>query len=238
MNNYRLKSESEQVYDRISVGITAVAVWSFVCLILTFCGWIKGSVLLAKSATSCCFCLIAWLRYGMSSDKRVDQWLVSALSMSLLGDIALALNGDIFFLAGVGLFGLAHVCYLIAFWKINGSKMSLVNIAGAVCIFIGLIPVLFLSSLDYGTMFGPVIGYSCVISLMTGNALSVIYNRKYQNVGQWFIVGSFLFVVSDVILVCYLFDNTQVAVRQVVNWLFYYLAQFIFAFNVAGCEEK
>ena len=76
-----------------------------------------------------------------------------------------------------------------------------------------------------------------IISLMTGNSLSVIKAPKYEKVGQWLIIGSLLFVISDVVLVCYLFAPQQVIGWQALNWLLYYVAQFMFAYSIAGTED-
>jgi uncharacterized membrane protein YhhN len=196
------------------------------------------SILSWKTMTSLGFCTVGWLRYGRSSRNDVDIFFLVALGFSLLGDIFLTLEGDTFFLPGVGAFVITHVLYLVAFLKINGFKMQRLNIAGAILVFIGLIPVLFFAGLKYGEMFPAIIGYSVIISLMTGNSLSVIRVPKYEKVGQWLIIGSFLFVISDVVLVCYLFAPQQVMGWQAMNWVLYYVAQFMFAFSIAGVEVQ
>ena len=233
----QLKPQHEVFCDQLCVCATTISACALISLIVALYRHEMFSVFCWKTMTSLGFCTVGWLRYGRSSRKDVDIFFLIALGFSLLGDIFLALEGDTFFLPGVGAFAITHVLYLIAFLKINGFKMKRLNIAGAILVFIGLIPVLFLAGLNYGEMFPAIIGYSVIISLMTGNSLSVIHVPKYEKVGQWLMIGSLLFVVSDVVLVCYLFAPQQVIGRQALNWALYYVAQFMFAFSIAGVEE-
>ena len=214
----RLKPPHEVLCDQLCLCATTISICALISLVVALYRQEMISVLCWKTMTSLVFLLVA-------------------LCFSLLGDVFLALEGDTFFLPGVGAFAITHVLYLIAFLKINGFKMKRLNIAGAILVFVGLIPVLFFAGLNYGEMFPAIIGYSVIISLMTGNSLSVIKAPKYEKVGQWLIIGSLLFVISDVVLVCYLFASQQVIGRQALNWLLYYVAQFMFAYSIAGTED-
>ena len=233
----RLKPPHEVLCDQLCLCATTISICAFISLVVALYRQEMTSVLCWKTMTSLGFCTVGWLRYGRSEKKDIDVFFLVALCFSLLGDVFLALEGDTFFLPGVGAFAITHVLYLIAFLKINGFKMKRLNIAGAILVFVGLIPVLFFVGLNYGEMFPAIIGYSVIISLMTGNSLSVIKAPKYEKVGQWLIIGSLLFVISDVVLVCYLFAPQQVIGRQALNWLLYYVAQFMFAYSIAGTED-
>ena len=234
----RLKPPHEVFCDQLCVCAATISACALISLIVALCRQEMWSVFVWKTMTSLGFCTVGWLRYGRSCRKDVDIFFLVALGFSLLGDIFLALDGDTFFLPGVGAFAITHVLYLVAFLKINEFKMQRLNIAGAILVFIGLIPVLFFAGLGYGEMFPAIIGYSVIISLMTGNSLSVIRVPKYEKIGQWLIIGSLLFVISDVVLVCYLFAPQQVIGRQAINWVLYYVAQFMFAFSIAGVEVQ
>ena len=233
-----LKPRHEIFCDQLCVCAATISACALISLIVALYRQETLSIFCWKVMTSMGFCTVGWLRYGRSCKKDIDIFFLVALGFSLLGDIFLALNGDIFFLAGVCAFGMTHVLYLAGFLKINKSQMTRVNVVGSVLVFIGLIPVLFTAGLKYGDMFPAVVGYSMIISVMTGSSLSVIRVPQYERVGQWLIIGSFLFVVSDIMLVFYLFAVQQVLDRQVVNWVLYYVAQFMFAFSIAGVEES
>lgn len=124
--------------------------------------------------------------------RRSRSWgtwlLLAALFFSWLGDLALLVDGDTWFLLGLGCFLLAHVGYIVLFSSRFGAgrprPWTLVYAGWFALLLVVLVPHL-------GGMLPPVVGYGLVICTMA--VLAVRCGRVVS-------VGATLFLLSDSIL--------------------------------------
>ena len=118
-------------------------------------------------------------------------WVIAGLAWSLGGDIALMLPGD-YFVAGLALFLVAHLCYIVAFtrdgWRATPGPALVV---GA---YLMLVATLLLPSL--GAMRAPVVVYAAVISLMVWQALERAA-ALHTPAARLTAFGAVMFIVSD-----------------------------------------
>ncbi len=145
--------------------------------------------------------------YYLSSIDRLSEYfsklVIGAIFFSLLGDVALMLQGfnENFFMAGLGAFMVAHVGYILAYrqhrtgaeerslFGIQKFRFSLpIVLAGT-----GLITILYP---HLGDLRIPVIIYALVLIIMVLQAL-FRYGRT-NGISFWFVfVGALLFMLSD-----------------------------------------
>ncbi|WP_345763244.1 lysoplasmalogenase [Diaminobutyricibacter sp. McL0608] len=114
--------------------------------------------------------------------------LLLAIGLSWLGDLALMVPGDLWFVVGLGSFLLAHVAYLVLFLRVGGlgrpRAWSIVYAVWFVVFLAVLIPGL-------GSLVVPVVLYGLVLGSMATAA---------TRVSGWVAAGAAVFVVSDTIL--------------------------------------
>ena len=131
--------------------------------------------------------------------------ILLGLAFSLLGDIFLMLPVDLF-LAGLGAFLLAHLCYMTAFFAGSEARTRLTSIAlfavFGVANLAGLLPRL------ESAMRMPVIAYVIALLLMAGFALARARSLRMREGAASAVaanarlaaVGAAFFVVSDTLL--------------------------------------
>lgn len=184
-----------------------------------------GTVLF-KSAASLFFVLAGFCGYI----KNVENKLFSRLMLygyicCMAGDIFLALDSSgILFVFGVASFAGAHILYSVAFCKVSPVKKT--DIPLMLVLFAGLVMLLCLGNFDFQGLFPVLIIYSAIISFMVIKALSLLrcQNNKLSGV-KLVIAGSILFLVSDIVLLFWLFGIGAAKEVQCVNWVLYYTAQ-------------
>lgn len=147
-----------------------------------------------------------------------------ALIFSTLGDVFLMLEGQTSFLAGVGMFALAHVFYMLYFKKHFGKNNKLLNyklLTFVVLYGYGLIYLIY----DYLDGLKPyVISYALIIMSML--YCSFLTKGILKTNAFWVLmIGSILFVISDSLLALNMFGY---AFNKAGFWvmLTYILAQF------------
>jgi len=125
---------------------------------------------------------------------RERRWLIGAMVFSALGDLWLALPWLAFsFMAGLGCFLLAHVCYLRVLVGLRGasSAIRMIGVGAMIGVAIGML-------LWYwpglGEMKGPVIAYMLVLSAMVCAALLA---RLPGPLTAW---GALAFAASDAMI--------------------------------------
>ena len=139
-------------------------------------------------------------------------WFGLGLLFSLLGDMILLFSHESMFLAGLIVFMLTHLCYLIGFRE----QMLAPSAWSLVLIFIILLNAVRLLRRIVGSMRAsgmnrlvyPVVIYGLVVSLMLYAAMSTISDHNW-NLGAAFLVsiGAFLFWLSDLMLAWNKFVN-------------------------------
>ena len=119
-------------------------------------------------------------------DRRV--WFVAALACSLVGDILLMLPSDRF-VAGLGAFLLAHLCYLAGFLTRGPTAMGFAVAAVVVVVLVAPVARRIVQGLGpRSSLRGPVVAYMVVISAMAAAALSSA--RPLAGVGAVLFAGS------------------------------------------------
>ncbi len=196
-------------------------------LIAVFQHDLAGWTILLKSLTSILFVLAGLCGYiKRKENRKISGTMMAALVCSLAGDVFLALDQEqgIFFVLGVVSFALAHVMFSVSFCRVSAVKKA--DFAGMFLIFAAEMVILLTGDFAFQGMFPVLAGYAAVISFMTTKALSFWRCRRGRERTAYMIMaGGVLFLLSDILLLFWLFGNGTPKEIQSVNWLFYYLAQ-------------
>lgn len=129
------------------------------------------------------------------------KWILLALFFSWAGDVLLMFqaNDSNFFLFGLSAFLLAHIFYIIFFYRIRLKekiKIDFKLLLVVVIYYAGLVSLLFN---HLGSMQIPVMAYGIVISTMFLLAMHMLF-IKNKIAGRWMMPGALLFVLSDSLL--------------------------------------
>lgn len=141
--------------------------------------------------------------YYYTHAPTIAKSVVVAIFFSWIGDVSLMFQGrnELYFMAGLGAFLVAHICYVMAYHQhierkeeagfngIQKFRFSLpIVLAGT-----GLITILYA---HLGALKMPVTIYAIVLMVMT---LQALFRYGYTNsVSFWFVfVGAILFMISD-----------------------------------------
>lgn len=202
-----------------AVGAVAVAV-------LVWSEW-RGSRLrfVAKPAASACFVVAALVAGAM--DTGYGRWVLAALVLSAIGDVALLGRSSDLFLAGLTSFLLGHVAYVVAF-VVRGIDTGVAGIAVVVMSLSAFVVIRWLWPHVPSKMQVPVAGYAVVISLMVVMAIGTVA----FDVDVRIIAAALMFYCSDLAVARDRFvapgpDN------RLWGLPLYYLAQFVFAATVS-----
>lgn len=166
-----------------------VAAATLAYLVASAQGWTAVGYATKPLIVVSCLAIVAG---GTASPTR--GWILAGLGLSLGGDVALMLPGD-YFVTGLALFLVAHLCYIRAFtlngWRVSPLPSLLVG--GYLMLMVAmLLPVL-------GPMRVPVALYATVISIMAWQALeqrAALETRATALVA----FGAVMFVASDTAL--------------------------------------
>lgn len=186
--------------------------------------------LLLKAFASLCFVLLGAgnLVYCLKSktDKKYAIWLVVALFIAMLGDIAINLN----FIIGAVVFAIGHIFYFVAYCFLH--KICWKDLICASSIFVFALLIILLSpqlKFDGIIMKLVCVIYALIISFMLGKALSN-FITKHSTLNLVILIGSILFFFSDAML---LFDVFGAVPATGLLCLFtYYPGQFVLAHSI------
>lgn len=160
--------------------------------------------------------LLWWARVHMPT---TNKWLFLfwALVFSLGGDMTLTFTGSETFLAGLGMFFLAHLFYIAFFFSkphLTASTLLLMTatLTLAFVMFQQFAPHL-------GSLYYPVMAYMCVLLVMVSAAL---FGSQVSHLSK---LGALLFLSSDTLLATQLFLKPAVPLAHAII-VTYYLAQF------------
>jgi len=186
------------------------------------------NVLITKTALSCLFIIAALVQ--PHPDARYFQILLGGLIFCLAGDIFLALRQERMFFLGLVSFLTGHLFYVACFFYIAG--ITLWTLVGLIITCAVGFPIYRWLEPNLGSMKLPVIFYIVVISLMVGNAFSVLGSPAIDFSGRTMIFsGALLFYVSDIFVARQRFIKDDFANRLIGRPL-YYAGQFLLAFSV------
>lgn len=128
-----------------------------------------------------------------------SYWVIGGLVLSLVGDVALMLRSNRWFLIGLVFFLLAHIVYAIGFSLFNGFHPQ-DAICGAVLLVFGASVVAYLWP-GLGSMKMPVLAYVLVILFMVDRALSGFFGTTFSQTQAWLLgLGAVFFMLSDLLL--------------------------------------
>lgn len=196
-------------------------------LVAVFQNDIAGWPVLLKALTSLFFVLAGICGYiKRKENRRISRTILIALIFSMAGDVLLALDKEegIMFVLGVAGFALAHVMFSVSFCKVSAVKKT--DLAGMVLVFGAEVLILCLGEFDFKGLFPVLLGYAAVISFMVIKALSLWRCRRRRERAVFLIMaGGVLFLLSDLLLLFWLFGIGTPKEVQSVNWVLYYLAQ-------------
>lgn len=182
--------------------------------------------ILLKSIASLFFVLAGFCGYIRYKDNRAfSRLILIGVICCMAGDIFLALDSDgILFVCGVISFAIAHILFSVAFCKISPVKK--VDIITAIVVLIGFLLFLCFFDFDFKGLFPVVILYAAIIAFMAIKALSLWPYRKYNVSGIGLLMlGGVLFLVSDLVLLFWLFGIDPAKEVQSLNWVLYYSSQ-------------
>lgn len=196
-------------------------------LVAVFQNDIAGWPVLLKTLASLFFVLAGICGYiKRKENRRISRTMLIALIFSMAGDVLLALDKEegILFVLGVAGFALAHVMFSVSFCKVSAVKKT--DLAGMVLVFGAEVLILCLGEFDFKGLFPVLLGYAAVISFMVIKALSLWRCRRGRERAVFLIMpGGVLFLLSDLLLLFWLFGIGTPKEVQSVNWVLYYLAQ-------------
>ncbi len=172
--------------------------------------------------------LIAAVLLLTRMDTAFEVAFLLGLTFSLLGDVALMLPGDRWFLAGLVAFLLGHLGYITGFNRTPLPLTALVLLP-----VIGLLDVLIVRRLVEGLVAHgmdelrfPVIVYSVILSLTLASGWSTIFRPSWSTIARVVaILGGTLFFLSDLMLAWDRFIRRSQLLHVLVI-ITYHLAQF------------
>lgn len=181
--------------------------------------------ILLKTAASLFFVLAGFCGYMQSKENLMfSRLMLIGFICCMAGDVFLALDsGGILFVLGVASFAAAHILFFIAFCRVSPVKKT--DMAAAAVLLIGLVLLLCLGNFDFKGLFPVLILYAAIISFMVIKALSLWRCRKEVSGVKLLMAGALLFLISDMVLLFWLFGIDTAREVQSVNWVLYYAAQ-------------
>lgn len=188
---------------------------------------LSTETVLLKTLSSLFFVLIGMCGYIKYKDRRFfSRPVCIALLCSMAGDVLLALDGNqgILFVLGVAGFAGAHVLFSISFCRVCAVAKK--DLAWTAVVFTVLVLLLFFGDFDFHGLLPVLIGYAAVISFMMIKALSFWRCRQEQKrFSVLIMVGGVLFLLSDFVLLFWMFGLQRQEWVQWTNWILYYSAQ-------------
>lgn len=185
---------------------------------------------LFKTGASLAFLAYAW-GLGAWSASVSGQWVIVALLLSIVGDVALLSARERIFLGGLVAFLLGHVAYIVAFVLLGLSAEAL--LVALVLVFMIALPVWRWLRGHVGSMRGPVLAYIAVISVMVACALSCWWLRHgLTGAGpSVLLLAAALFFVSDL---CVARDRFVIPgpANRWIGLPLYYAAQLLFGLGI------
>ncbi|MDR6457429.1 putative membrane protein YhhN [Chryseobacterium vietnamense] len=169
--------------------------------------------------------IIIWFYFTYSQQNvfRINQWFLSGLILSFLGDVFLLFEWG--FMPGLGSFLLAHICYIVYFFKIK--KKNAWSWLPFVFLYLGSFIYYIYPYLNDMTI--PVVIYGITIAAMLYFSIST-----YSSL---LILGAILFVISDSVLAINMFVKHSTE-KELVVMITYVLAQLMLVSGVVGIEKK
>ncbi len=178
------------------------------------------------------FIIITLALYYISASYTLNYFLIAFLFFSLLGDVALMING-LFALGGV-CFGLGHLCLIVSYSAyFDSSKLSWPVICVAAALYAVILIILFrcLKGHIPKKLFIPMVAYMLTNASM--NICGIILVMSHNTLGAvCILIGAILFFISDCILYTVRFHKTQsIFTKHFLVMLTYISAAFLITYG-------
>lgn len=189
-----------------------------------------------KPATLLAVLVGAWLLTRGPHDPWQARWFLPGLAFSLAGDVFLMLPGGTrLFLAGLGAFFLAHVCYVVGLNPTlppgGAWPIAVVIVGGAVVLWRRI--AVGLRQRRQARLLIPAAAYALILSLMACSAWATLFRPEWTAVRRALVIaGGSLFFASDSILAWERFVQPSRGGRVAVM-VTYHLAQLALAASMA-----
>jgi uncharacterized membrane protein YhhN len=162
--------------------------------------------------------------YVFSLPKRL-KWYVMALELCFFGDVLLLFTGELFFIAGLVSFLLAHILFI----KIVISRIKKVNLSKVILSAIPFLVVfgflIFTLKNSLHEMLLPVIIYGLTISTFGTVSLIDFLNKK-SKMAMLMLLGAIFFMISDSLLAINKFYNPA-HILEIIVMATYVTAQYL-----------
>ena len=199
---------------------------------------------LIKFIVSLLFVIVASLSSYHKSNHILSPFIIIGLLLGLSGDIWLDLkyvypkDDKLYTYAGFIVFGIGHILYVTGLYLefFNNSHFLYVLIPIFASIVLGIAN-LFLSKLlklDFKGYKWIVFTYSILLFSTPLSALSLLIIHSFNNITlMMMFIGGILFALSDLVLSnTYFGNNHEKPIDFILNYLFYYSAQYLIAFSL------
>ncbi|MER7751719.1 lysoplasmalogenase [Kitasatospora sp. NPDC097643] len=169
------------------------------------------------------------LASASAAEREAPQLLAPALLLSAGGDVLLQLKNDPAFLAGMGSFAAAHVCYVTMFVQrgaLTDRRRALVVAAAYATAWVGMIGQLWP---DLGDLKAPVAGYSLLLASTAVTSAGLGWRTG---------LGGALFLLSDTLIATKLAKWRELPGHQFWIMATYVLAQYLLASGILRHEHE
>ena len=199
---------------------------------------------LIKASVSALFIAVALVSAYYKSGHIINPFIIAGLLFGLSGDIWLDLkyvypkDDKIYSYAGFIVFGIGHILFItgmyLEFFNNAHFLYALLPFVGAVVIAITNQFIANPLKLDFKDMKVIAFLYSIALFSLPLCSLSLLLVNGWSNTTLLMLfVGGILFAISDLVLSgTYFGENHEKPVDFILNYLFYYSAQFVIAFSV------
>lgn len=180
------------------------------------------------------FSLTAFFIHKNGFTNTAVKQVAAALMLSLVGDVLLMRDGEIFFLGGMAAFLLAHVFYILFYFR-QKLKAQIAPLLGGVAIAAAGLWSLY----SYVHTPGDLAPYLYVYGIVLGAhfVMSALFASANKGL-QWLsALGAFLFLISDLILAFNKFNESSVYLSVAVM-LTYGMAQYCIVLSINDYLEK
>lgn len=195
--------------------------------------WVAGVIL--KGLASACFVILGILGSRGAVDARFAGFVVAGLAVGAVADVLLNLRyvykkwGTLLFAVGTLVFLVGHVLYTIAVWPRAAVPWLFVIVGAAATFFI----MRWIFSQIEAKKALKIIGifYVGIVVILNCLALSALF-AHFSAQSFVFVLGTALFLASDVILILNTFGGDPQFKRRMLNLSLYYVGQILIALSL------
>ena len=199
---------------------------------------------LIKAFISFLFLAVGVVSAYFKSGHIFNAFIILGLLLGLSGDIWLDLkyvypkDDKIYTYAGFTVFGLGHILFItgmfIEFFNNFNPLFAIIPFVIALLLGVGNLVLSKPLKLDFKDLKWVVFIYSVLLFSTPLSALSLLIAGGWNNITLiMMFVGGLLFAISDLVLSnTYFGENHEKPLDFILNYLFYYSAQFVIAFSI------